>query len=93
MRTVPAVGSIEPGQAAHERRLAAARQAHDDEHLAVVDVEVDAADGGHVAGARFQLAAREVGVGRVDDPLRLRPEDLPQPTDRDGAPHSRILES
>ena len=32
----------EPGQAAHERRLAAPGEAHDDEHLALVDVEVDA---------------------------------------------------
>ena len=69
----------EPGQAAHERRLAAAGQAHHDEHLAGGDVGVDVAHSGDVAGARLQLAARQVGVGRADDPLRLRPEHLPQP--------------
>ena len=83
----------EPGQAAHQRRLAAARQAHDHEDLAVVDVEVDAADSGHVAAARLQLAAGQVGLRRVDDPFRLRPEDLPQPPDRDGAPHRLELRS
>jgi len=79
----------EPGQAAHERRLAAPGEAHDDEHLALVDVEVDVSHGDDVARPRLQLAPRQVGGGRPDDALRPGPEDLPEPPHRDRAPHSR----
>ena len=81
----------EAGQAADERRLAAAGQTHDDEHLAGVDVEVDVTDRDDIAGLGLQLASGEVGQRRTDDPLRARPEDLPQPPHRDRAPHGRSL--
>ena len=47
----------EAGQAADERGLPAPGQAHDDEHLAVGDVEIDLPDGDDVAGLGFQLAS------------------------------------
>ena len=47
----------EAGQAADERGLPAPGQAHDDEHLAVGDVEIDLADRDHVAGLGLQLAS------------------------------------
>ena len=42
----------QPDQRADERRLAGAGKAHDDEHLARVDVDRDIADGGDAAGLR-----------------------------------------
>ena len=74
------------GQAADQRRLAAAGQPHDDEDLARRDVEVDLAHGDDVAGPGLQLAAGQVGGRRPDDALRARPEHLPQPPHRDRAP-------
>ena len=68
----------EPGHAAHERRLAAARQAHDHEDLARPDVERDVAQAIMEPVLRAQLVARQVGVGRPDDLVLGRPEDLPQ---------------
>ena len=73
----------QPGEAADERRLAAARQAHDDEDLARADVERDVADGDRGRGPEPELGIRELEQGRTGD-LRLgRPEDLPQPTNGD----------
>ena len=62
----------EPRQAAHERRLAAARQAHDDEDLAGPDVERDVADRDGRAGLLAQLGARQVGSSGVPT-IRSRP--------------------
>jgi hypothetical protein len=59
----------QPGQAAHERRLAAARQPHDDEHLAGANGERDVTDRGDAAGRRQQLVARELALGGADHPL------------------------
>ncbi len=73
----------EPAEAADERRLARARQPHHDEHVALGHVEAHVADGGDAAGARFELGARQIGVGRVDDALRVRSEHLPHPAARD----------
>ena len=81
----------EARQAADERGLPAPGQAHDDEHLAVGNVEVDLADGDDIAGPRLQLAPCQLGQWRTDDPLRPCPEDLPQPR-TEIAPHGRILE-
>ena len=67
----------QPDQRPHERRLARARQAHDDEHLAGPDLEPDVAHGDGVAGLVAQLGAREVRVRAADDPLGIRAEHLP----------------
>ena len=70
-------------QRADERRLARAREAHDDEHLARPDVERDVADGRDAAGLLAELRARQLRVGRPDDAVRLRAEDLPDARSRD----------
>ena len=83
----------EPGHAADERRLAAAGQAHDDEDLARPDVERDVAQADRRAGLRAELVARQVGVGRADDLVLGRPEDLPEVPDgerRRAVPPSRV---
>ncbi len=67
----------QPDQRADERRLARAREAHDDEHLAGPDVERDVADRHRVAALLAQLAARQVGLRAVDDALAVGAEDLP----------------
>ena len=63
------VGIEQSQQDARQRRLAAARLADEAEHLAVVDVEVDAVDGAHRAldAAERPAAQRE----RLDDAARL----------------------
>ena len=58
----PPLGLGEPGQHAQQRRLAAARGAHQGEHLALVDPQIDAVDGGECA---------EGLVDAFDDDLRL----------------------
>ena len=73
----------QPGEAAHERRLAAAGQTHHHEHLAGRDVEVDVADRHDVAGARLEHLARQVGEFGPDDALGARPVHLPQIPNRD----------
>ena len=69
----------QPGQAAHQGRLAGAGQAHDDEDLAGGDVEAHVADGGRAAGAVDQLAPRQGRQlrGRAGT-CCLGPEHLPQ---------------
>ena len=81
--TVPDGRLDQPGEAAHQRRLAAARQPHHDEHLARGDVEVDVAHRHDVAGARLEHLARQVGELGSDDTLGSRPVDLPQVAHRD----------
>src|SRR5690606_18252216 len=49
----------EPGQAAHQGGLAGTGQAHDDEDLALADVETHVAHGGGAAGAGAQLGGFE----------------------------------
>ena len=73
----------EPADAAHERRLARAREAHHHEHVAFGNVEAHVADRGDATGARFQLGARQIGVGGADDALGVRPEHLPHAPARD----------
>ncbi len=68
---------------ADERRLARARQPHDDEDLAGPDLEADVAHGGDAPGLLAQLGPREVGRGRPDDAVGVRPEHLPDAVDRD----------
>src|SRR6185369_10639992 len=70
------------GEAADERRLTAARQAHDDEDLAGLDVERDVADRDRRAGPLPELLARLVGRRRGGLAFR-RAEDLPEAADRD----------
>ena len=72
MRTVPAVGST-----SRVRQRTSVDLPLPDSPITTnvsprVDVEVDVADGGDVAGARLQLAPGEVGLRRADDALRLR---------------------
>ena len=71
-------GFDQPGEAAHQGALAAARQAHDDEHLALGDVEVDLAHRDDAAGAGLEFVAGQVGLGRPDDALGPVAVDLPQ---------------
>src|SRR5918994_1003090 len=76
-RDVAGGGLDQPDQRAHERRLARAGEAHDDEDLAGHDLERDVAHGDRAAGLLAQLAARQLRVGRPDDLAGLRAEDLP----------------
>ena len=68
---------VQAVQHPHERRLPRARETHHDEDLTRVHVEGHVPDGGHAARLLQELATREVGVGRADDPVGLRPVDLP----------------
>ncbi len=52
----------QPGEAAHQRRLARAGQPHHHEDLAGGDVEAHVADGRGAAGLGKQLGTRQVGV-------------------------------
>ena len=70
-------------QRANERRLARAGKTHHDEDLARPDLERHVGDGCHATGLRPQLRARQIGVGRADDAVGLRAEDLPDPTRAD----------
>lgn len=77
-------GFDQPGQTSHQRGLARAGQAHDDEHLALADVEVHIAYGGGAAGTVHEFAAGEAAqLLRVRHLVGLGPEHLPQP-------HARI---
>jgi hypothetical protein len=79
----------EPREAADQCRLAAARQAHDDEDLARPDFERDVPDGGGASGLRPELGGLKVGVGASDDAVCLGAEDLPEPANFDrGCAHS-----
>jgi hypothetical protein len=72
----------EPGQATDQRRLAAAGQAHDDEDLALLNVERDIADRDRRPGPSAELAT--LLVDRRGFQLRFRrPEDLPEVPDGD----------
>ena len=62
---------------AHERRLAGAGEAHDDEHLSRPDLERDVADGDDAPRLLAQLPARKIGVRGSDEPFGVRAEDLP----------------
>ena len=61
----------------HERRLAGAGEAHDDEHLSRPDLERDVADGDDAPRLLAQLTARKIGVRGSDEPFGVRAEDLP----------------
>ena len=74
----------EAGEAAHEGRLARAGESHDDEDLALGDIEGDVADRRGAPRVREQLVAGKVGVRRAHDLVGLRAEDLPQVAHRDG---------
>ena len=63
-------------QAAHERRLARAREPHDDEDLAAATSKQTSRTAA-TQPVRAQLGAGQVGVGRADDALGVRPEHLP----------------
>ena len=56
-------GLDEAGEAAHQRRLPAARQAHHHEHLAGRHIEVDIAHGDDIARTRFEFGTRQIGIG------------------------------
>ena len=89
----------EPGEAAHERRLAAARQAHHDEHLARRDVEIDLADGDDVAGAASSSRRGRSASGEPTIRSGRGPNTFHSPPHRDRAlssspgPHRRSLRS
>ena len=72
----------EPGQAPDERRLAAAREAHDDEDLARLDVERDVVDRDRAAvllDGRLDLVRRRGRrAGSPGEALLRGAEDLPQ---------------
>src|SRR5262249_52743318 len=63
--------------AADEGRLAAAREAHDDEDLAAGDVEGDVPRGDRATGFREQLGSRKIKVFAAPQPFWMRAEDLP----------------
>ena len=67
----------QPDQRPHERRLARAREAHHDEHLAGPDLQRDVAHGDRGARLLVQLGAWKLGVRRADDAVGARAEDLP----------------
>ena len=75
----------QPDQRPHERRLARAGEAHDDEDLAGPDLDRDVPDGDHAARLGAQLAARQVDVLGAEQPLAVRAEDLPDPLARESA--------
>ena len=56
-------GFDETGDAADERALARARQAHHHEHLARRHVEAHLAHGDHIAVLRFERRPRQIGFG------------------------------
>ena len=75
----------QPRQAPDEGRLAAAGQAHDDEHLALANVEAHVADGGGRAGLAAEIGVRELQQRVAGLELALaRPEQLPQPANLQG---------
>jgi len=67
----------------HEGRLARAREAHDDEHLAGPDLDRDVIDGDDAPRLLALLGARKVGVRRPDELVPVRSEDLPHPLGAD----------
>ena len=66
----------QPRQAAHERRLAGARQAHDDEDLAFADVERHRAHCADEAGVRRSVAGRR-SLPSAQEYLGVAAEQLP----------------
>ena len=68
----------QPRDAAHQRRLAAAREAHDHEGLALPHLEGHVLDRDDVAGALLHLLARQRGIEFAQDALGVAPEHLPQ---------------
>jgi hypothetical protein len=67
-------GLFQPGQHAQQRRLARSGGPHDGEELALVDVEIDAVDGGEVAevlGQRSELQNGGTGHG-ISAPCQTR---------------------
>ena len=75
---------VQAVQHPHERRLPRAGETHHHEDLAGAHVEGHVSDGGHAARLLEELASGEVGVGRADDPVGLRPVDLPGVATGDG---------
>jgi hypothetical protein len=89
-------GLDQPGEAAYERGLAAAGQAHDHEDLARTHLEAHVSDGGGAAGLLSQCGLVEMPVLAVQDFLRPGAEDLPKALNSDGRavgriPHPRLL--
>ncbi len=68
----------QPGQAAHQRRLAGAGQTHDDEDLAGRHLERHVLDADDTAGLLLQLRARQLRVGCPEDLVGTLAEDLPE---------------
>ena len=69
---------MQPVQHPHERGLPGAGESHHDEDLARPHIERHVAHGGDAARLLEELAAGQVRVGGSDDPIRLRPVDLPR---------------
>jgi hypothetical protein len=73
----PARGRLDQARhAAHQRRLAGARKAHDDEDLAFVNVEAGVAHGADQAGAG-QLLVADLAAVLGEEGLGARSENLP----------------
>src|SRR5262249_17522510 len=79
-------------QRADERRLARAGQPHDDEDLARPHFERDVLDRNDAPRLLPQLGTREVRLGRADELLRVRSEDLPD-TRRADRRRSRVVDA
>jgi hypothetical protein len=69
------VGSLEPGDAAQRRRLAAAARAEEDEELALLDLEIEVVDrdrrrlAGEPLGETLDPYARQVAITSSRAPL------------------------
>ena len=74
-RDVSLVGHVEAGDDVEQRRLAAARWAHDGDELTAPDVEVGAAQGAHRGGV---LLERSEDLADVDDQLIVDASRLDQ---------------
>src|SRR5690606_1058926 len=77
-------GFDETGETPYEGGLAAAGQAHDDEDISGLDLETDVVDGGGATGLLAESGGVEMPIFTGQHFLRLGPEYLPEPFDRDG---------
>ncbi len=83
----PAVGSIRPVEQPHERRLARAREAHDHEDLAGLDLEGRVEHADRLAAAREDLLLGEPLAHEREGVFRVVAEDLEDVIDVDGLGH------
>ena len=81
MKTSPTVGSIRPGKAAHEGRLARTAQSHDDEDLAAGHVEGSVSHRRDVAAGLDRLG-RGVAVMLPEQGAAARTVELPDAAGR-----------